>query len=233
MRSYGNVPQPHAILHYSQRTTKGGLLIAEATVISDTAIGYIIISVFIFSLIFWCMANINADMYILVIYKNDYWRYPNVPGIWKNEQVEAWKPIVDAVHAKGGIFVSQIWHTGRVSNTGNMFHWLFPFRNKLELTVTIADLIFKVRTILGRFCNLNVKLISSVNWSLVGFQPNGQAPISCTDKSIGASNNGSHYSPPRRLSTEEIPQIINDFRLAAKNAMEAGMYVFKLHLILL
>ena len=40
-RMYGNVPQPHAILYYSQRTTKGGLLISEATAISDTAIGYI------------------------------------------------------------------------------------------------------------------------------------------------------------------------------------------------
>uniref|UniRef100_A0A0E0KR17 NADH:flavin oxidoreductase/NADH oxidase N-terminal domain-containing protein n=1 Tax=Oryza punctata TaxID=4537 RepID=A0A0E0KR17_ORYPU len=39
-RSYGNVPQPHAILYYQQRTTKGGLLIAEATGISDTAQGY-------------------------------------------------------------------------------------------------------------------------------------------------------------------------------------------------
>lgn len=52
-----------------------------------------------------------------------------------------------------------------------------------------------------------------------GFQPNGQAPISCTDKSI----DGPEYSPPRRLSTDEIPQIVNDFRLAARNAMEAGM----------
>ncbi|KAL2326222.1 hypothetical protein Fmac_025280 [Flemingia macrophylla] len=33
-RSYNNVPQPHAILYYSQRATKGGLLISEATAIS-------------------------------------------------------------------------------------------------------------------------------------------------------------------------------------------------------
>lgn len=39
IRSFGNVPQPHAILYYSQRTTPGGLLIAEATGISDTAQG--------------------------------------------------------------------------------------------------------------------------------------------------------------------------------------------------
>ncbi|KAL6983164.1 12-oxophytodienoate reductase 1 [Sarracenia purpurea var. burkii] len=45
-------------------------------------------------------------------------RYPHTPGIWTKEQVQAWKPIVDAVHAKGGIFFCQIWHVGRVSNQG-------------------------------------------------------------------------------------------------------------------
>ncbi|KAI4324224.1 hypothetical protein L6164_023778 [Bauhinia variegata] len=98
-RSYNNVPQPLAILYYSQRTSKGGLLIAEATGISDTAQGY-----------------------------------PDTPGLWTKEQVEAWKPIVDAVHAKGGVFFVQLWHVGRVSNPG--------------------------------------------------LQPNGQAPISSTDKPL-------------------------------------------------
>ena len=46
------------------------------------------------------------------------YRYEHVPGIWTKEQVEAWKPIVDAVHAKGGIFFCQIWHCGRISNRG-------------------------------------------------------------------------------------------------------------------
>ena len=53
-------------------------------------------------------------------------RYPNTPGIWTKEQVEAWKPIVDAVHAKGGIFFCQIWHVGRVSNTGMFFTYHLP-----------------------------------------------------------------------------------------------------------
>ncbi|KAF8703213.1 hypothetical protein HU200_032002 [Digitaria exilis] len=38
-RSFGCIAQPHAILYHEQRTTKGGLLIAEANAISDTAIG--------------------------------------------------------------------------------------------------------------------------------------------------------------------------------------------------
>ncbi|XP_071725174.1 putative 12-oxophytodienoate reductase 11 [Rutidosis leptorrhynchoides] len=148
-RSYGNVPQPHAILYYSQRTTKGGLLVSEATGVSDTFRGY-----------------------------------PDTPGIWTKEQVEAWKPIVDAVHAKGGIFFCQIWHTGRVSNT----------------------------------C----------------FQPNGQAPISSTDKGVTPQirSNGidvAQFSTPRRLRTDEIPLIVNDFRLAARNAIEAGFDGVEIH----
>jgi len=45
-------------------------------------------------------------------------RYPNTPGIWTREQVEAWKPIVSAVHEKGAIFFCQLWHAGRVSSCG-------------------------------------------------------------------------------------------------------------------
>ncbi|OMO92286.1 hypothetical protein COLO4_17700 [Corchorus olitorius] len=143
-RSYNNVPQPHAILYYSQRATNGGLLIAEATGVSDTAQGY-----------------------------------PSTPGIWTKEQVEAWKPIVEAVHAKGGIFFCQIWHVGRVST--------------------------------------------------YGFQPNGEAPISSTDKGVTPGLDGGDWSPPRRLRTDEIPQILNGFRLAARNAIEAGFDGVEIH----
>ncbi|XP_037496727.1 putative 12-oxophytodienoate reductase 11 [Jatropha curcas] len=148
-RSYHNIPQPHAILYYSQRSTKGGLLISEATGVSDTAQGY-----------------------------------PDTPGIWTKEQVEAWKPIVDAVHAKGGIFFCQIWHVGRISNSG--------------------------------------------------FQPNGQAPISSTDKGLTPQIRGNgfgvaQFTPPRRLRTDEIPHIVNDFRLAARNAIEAGFDGVEIH----
>ncbi|KAL7205736.1 hypothetical protein ACSBR2_018626 [Camellia fascicularis] len=143
-RSYNNIPQPHAILYYSQRTTNGGLLITEATGVSDTAQGY-----------------------------------PETPGIWTKEHVEAWKPIVDAVHNKGGIFFCQIWHVGRVSS--------------------------------------------------YAFQPNGQAPISCTDKGVTPGLDGVDWSPPRRLRIDEIPHIVNDFRLAARNAIDAGFDGVEIH----
>ncbi|CAI9770152.1 unnamed protein product [Fraxinus pennsylvanica] len=144
-RSYNNIPQPHAAVYYSQRTTKGGLLISEATGVSDTAQG----------------------------------GFRDAPGVWTKEQVEAWKPIVDAVHQKGGIFFLQIWHVGRVSN--------------------------------------------------YGFQPNNQAPISSTDKGITPGHEGGEWSPPRRLKTDEIPGVVNDFRLAARNAIEAGFDGVEIH----
>ncbi|KAJ6931961.1 hypothetical protein NC651_007603 [Populus alba x Populus x berolinensis] len=143
-RSYNNMPQPHAILYYSQRASNGGFIITEATGVSDTAQGY-----------------------------------PETPGIWTEEQVRAWKPIVDAVHEKGGICFCQMWHVGRVST--------------------------------------------------YGFQPNGEAPISCTDKGVTPGLYGEDWSPPRRLRADELPRIVNDFRLAARNAIEAGFDGVEIH----
>ncbi|KAG9145896.1 hypothetical protein Leryth_019567 [Lithospermum erythrorhizon] len=148
-RAFDSIPQPHGILYYTQRTSPGGFLLSEATVISDTAQGY-----------------------------------PHTPGIWTKQQVEAWKPIVDSVHSKGGVFFCQLWHVGRVSNKA--------------------------------------------------FQPNGQDPISSTDKGFTPAVRASFvqedwFSPPRRLRTDEIPKIVDDFRLAARNAVEAGFDGIELH----
>jgi len=42
--------------------------------------------------------------------------YPSLPGIYTDQQVAGWKKITDAVHAKGGKIVIQIWHVGRISH---------------------------------------------------------------------------------------------------------------------
>ncbi|MFD1949426.1 alkene reductase [Sphingomonas arantia] len=39
--------------------------------------------------------------------------WPYAPGIWNDEQVAAWKPVTDSVHAAGGRIVMQLWHMGR------------------------------------------------------------------------------------------------------------------------
>ena len=43
--------------------------------------------------------------------------YPATPGIYSPEQTAAWKEIVEAVHAKGGSIVAQLWHVGRISHS--------------------------------------------------------------------------------------------------------------------
>lgn len=50
---------------------------------------------------------------------NDSCRYPHCPGIYQEEQVEAWKKITDAVHAKGAYIFCQLWHVGRASHSGD------------------------------------------------------------------------------------------------------------------
>lgn len=42
--------------------------------------------------------------------------YINTPGIYSAEQVEGWKKITSAVHAKGGRMFIQLWHVGRMSH---------------------------------------------------------------------------------------------------------------------
>ncbi len=42
--------------------------------------------------------------------------YPDTPGIWSEEQTQAWKKITDAVHVKGGKILLQLWHVGRISD---------------------------------------------------------------------------------------------------------------------
>jgi len=38
------------------------------------------------------------------------------PGLYSDAQVEGWKKVVHAVHAKGGHMFAQLWHTGRSSH---------------------------------------------------------------------------------------------------------------------
>jgi N-ethylmaleimide reductase len=42
---------------------------------------------------------------------------PGVPGIYSQAQIEGWRGVVDAVHAKGGLIFLQLWHVGRVSHS--------------------------------------------------------------------------------------------------------------------
>jgi len=40
--------------------------------------------------------------------------WPFAPGLWTDEQVEGWKPVIEATHKAGGRIVAQLWHMGRI-----------------------------------------------------------------------------------------------------------------------
>ncbi|CAI7838542.1 unnamed protein product [Closterium sp. NIES-53] len=111
--------------------------------------------------------------------------YPNVPGIYSREQVEAWKPIVKAVKDKGGVFFCQIWHSGRASHQD--------------------------------------------------YQPGGALPIAPSAIPITSgdkvyTHTGAHdYPTPRAMSEADIRAAVLQFRVAARNAMEAGFDGVELH----
>lgn len=42
---------------------------------------------------------------------------PLTPGIYTNEQIQAWKKVTKSVHDHGGIIIAQLWHTGRAGHS--------------------------------------------------------------------------------------------------------------------
>lgn len=76
----GLVPSEFAAEYYRQRAS-AGLLISEATQISQQGQGY-----------------------------------QDTPGIYSPAQIDGWRAVTDAVHAKGGRIFAQLWHVGRISH---------------------------------------------------------------------------------------------------------------------
>ena len=46
--------------------------------------------------------------------------YARIPGLFNAAQVQGWRLVTDAVHAKGGKVVVQLMHTGRVTHVANL-----------------------------------------------------------------------------------------------------------------
>jgi len=46
--------------------------------------------------------------------------YPRIPGLFNEAQVQGWKLVTEAVHAKGGKIFVQLMHTGRVGHVANL-----------------------------------------------------------------------------------------------------------------
>ena len=109
--------------------------------------------------------------------------YLDTPGLHSAEQVAGWRRVTDAVHAKGGRIVAQLWHVGRISH--------------------------------------------------VSLQPGGQAPVSSTARVANSKTFTAagfvDCSAPRALATAEIPALVDQYRRAARNAIDAGFDGIEVH----
>ena len=65
---------------------------------------------------------------------------PLTPGIFTDQQIEAWKKVTTAVHNKGGVIIAQLWHTGRMGHSVDRYGKLplapssLPIRNMQHFT---------------------------------------------------------------------------------------------------
>lgn len=46
--------------------------------------------------------------------------YPRIPGLFTSQQIEGWKAVTDAVHARGGSIFVQLMHCGRIGHPLNL-----------------------------------------------------------------------------------------------------------------
>ena len=109
--------------------------------------------------------------------------YPGTPGIHSAAQVNGWRRVTDAVHAKGGRIFLQLWHVGRISHPS-----LQP-----DGTLPVAP--------------------SAIQPEGETFTETGPQP----------------FVTPRALDTAELAGIVEDYRQAAQNALEAGFDGVEVH----
>ncbi|KAI8060232.1 hypothetical protein BC940DRAFT_280980 [Gongronella butleri] len=67
--------------------------------------------------------------------------YMYAPGIYTPEQIQGWKRVTDAVHAKGGIIFNQLWHIGRATSS--------QFLPNNDLPVSASPIAIKGKSIFG------------------------------------------------------------------------------------
>ena len=108
---------------------------------------------------------------------------PLTPGIYTQEQIQAWKKVTQAVHENGGTIYAQLWHTGRVGHS----------------------------------------LVKN------GALPVAPSAIGIQRQQHFTMEGMKDYETPHVLAIEEIQQIIQDFKQAASNAIEAGFDGVELH----
>ncbi|MEN9675040.1 MAG: hypothetical protein RIS76_936 [Verrucomicrobiota bacterium] len=109
-----------------------------------------------------------------------FWREP---GIYSAAQVAGWKAVTDAVHARGGQILLQIWHGGRACH---------PLLNH-------------------------------------GHQPVAPSALAIQGDEVHTPEGKKPYVIPRELRDDELPGIIDGFRIASDNAKAAGFDGVEVH----
>jgi len=108
---------------------------------------------------------------------------PFTPGLFTQDQIDAWKKVTTAVHDNGSLIYAQLWHTGRVGHSSD--------RN--------------------------------------GVLPVAPSAIAIEGTKHFTAQGPQDYEVPKELTIEEIKQIIQDYKQAALNAIEAGFDGVELH----
>lgn len=108
---------------------------------------------------------------------------PLTPGIYNQEQIDAWKKVTAAVHQNGGVIFAQLWHTGRVGHS----------------------------------------LVKNSE------PPVAPSAIAIKEQQHFTMEGMKDYEVPTELSTEEVEEIVQDYKQAAINAIEAGFDGIELH----
>lgn len=67
--------------------------------------------------------------------------YDQVPGIWSEEQISAWKKVTDAVHAEGSFIYMQLWALGRAADSALLSrdNASFPVISASDIPLTGRD----------------------------------------------------------------------------------------------
>jgi N-ethylmaleimide reductase len=109
--------------------------------------------------------------------------YHLTPGIYNDAQVEGWRQVTEAVHARGVRIFPQLWHVGRISHPSLQPGGALP----------VAPSAIRPE---------------ATSYTKAGFQ-------ACV--------------APRALASAEIPNIVEQYRRAARNALAAGFDGVEIH----
>ena len=109
--------------------------------------------------------------------------YPDTPGIYTEEQAQAWERVTTLVHAVGGRIALQLWHVGRVSHSS--YHG--------------------------------------------GALPVAPSAIAAPGQAMTPDFSMAGFETPHALTADEIAATVQDFRLGARLARQAGFDMVEIH----